>query len=183
MKTIYIAYDGEEFDTEEECMEYEKKIDYFCIDCSNHIYCEDVNSEPIDLAHTPFNIDQAFRVYIFSEHGVELARKLHDYYGVCMPTSTGAFEYDGNTDTYISINKQIPSLEILLNEYKEFRNKAMNYYENSTTEDNDFITVSDVHRMLGLPMTEDPADRVTGWSIDKNKVKGDDENDSTNSNN
>ena len=141
----YIAYNGEEFDTEKECMEYEKEFDNFCIDCSNHIYCEDVNDKPIDLVHTPFNIDQAFRVYIFSEHGIELARKLHDYYGVCMPTSIGAFEYNGNTDTYISIDKQIPSLEMLLNEYKEFRNKAMNYYENSN--------------------------------------KGDDENDSTNSNN
>jgi len=143
MKIKYIAYDGEEFDTEKECLEYEKEFDDFCIDCSNHIYCEDVNGEPIDLVHTPFNIDQEFRVYIFSEHGIELARELHNYYGVYMPTSTGAFEYDGNTDTYIPINKQIPSLENLLNEYKEFRNRAMNYYENSTTGDNNSKLIND----------------------------------------
>lgn len=173
----YIAYDGEEFNTEKECLDYEKEFNNFCIDYSNHIYCEDVNDKPIDLVHTPFNIDQAFRVYIFSEHGVKLAMKLYAYYGVSMPNQIGAFEYDGNTDTYISIDKQIPSLEILLNEYKEFGNRAMNYYENSNKVKGDNNS-----KLINGFAKATAHNYVQNNTIKDISNKGDNENDSTNSN-
>lgn len=71
IKTIYRSYDGRIFDSENECKDYEKTLDYLVLD----EYCESIKIEEID------NFGFAQYIYCKNAEGAEkIYSLLHEYY-------------------------------------------------------------------------------------------------------
>lgn len=96
-KTLYIADDGEEFETEKECYEYEHRFDK--IKQSNILFFNNdkklLNKEDIENC-----ITSCFGLYVSTEEEAKLLYDAFEYYGIENPWSrydetftTGYFIY------------------------------------------------------------------------------------------
>lgn len=118
-KTIYISNDGEEFESEEECLEYEKKRDVH-----DAIIMFDSNRLPILDADSVAAFEDAEYLYILDS---EKAKAFFDYiseaYGYAVPNPDEvvnyglyAFNSDLSCQSYYELNDQIAELEVLRDE-------------------------------------------------------------------
>lgn len=126
-RIIYIADDGEEFETEEECMAYER--------CKTGLpgilgFDDDgVYQDPEETdADSAFNDSQ----YVFitnAEQAVETLKFVRDLYGYEVPTmfQTGdLMHYDGEEDKWENvIDKYISTTETLTVLFESIRNAAL----------------------------------------------------------
>ena len=117
IKNIYISDDGEEFETEEECLEYEKARDV-----SGAILMFDSDRQILDDADSVKAFENAMYLYIIN---VERAKKFFDFvgedYGYVVPdevVENGLYAYDDNVhcQSYYKLTDQIAELEVARDE-------------------------------------------------------------------
>jgi hypothetical protein len=120
-KIIYIAEDGEEFETSDECLKYEKKRDV-----RNAVIMFDSNRLPIVDTDSVTAFEDSNYLYIID---AEKAKVFFDYvsdaYCLAIPNleeveNHALFAYDYNYDSscqnYINVNDKIAELEVLRDE-------------------------------------------------------------------
>lgn len=118
-KVLYISVDGEEFETEEECLEYEKNRD-----AHGAILMFAANRLPITDEDSVAAFEDAQYLYILD---AERAKKFFDYisesYGYTVPDSDEVvdgglyvFEDTHYKESYIDLVDRIADLEVLRDE-------------------------------------------------------------------
>lgn len=100
----YIADDGEEFDTEEECVEYEETVfahrNWIVLDC-------DGNKTDV--------IDKAWYIEIKDDEKKSAISRLESYYGFFNPpTHAGKWFYDYDDDTWKCLEDEQMKLNDIL---------------------------------------------------------------------
>ena len=124
-KTMYIANDGKAFDDEEDCREYEARMEFSDILQSVTLFSED--GKVIEFGNTLFTFDEALddaifilipsylrdeRIKYFSDTVSELDGKL-------FPINTGLYRWDYNRDEWVSFKAEtlrfIENWESMLN--------------------------------------------------------------------
>ena len=100
----YIADDGEEFDIEEECIEYEETIlAYRKLNMFDH------SGEKTNL------IDEAWYIEIPDDENESCISSLETYYGLCNPpTHAGRWFYDDYKDTWKCLEDEQMKLNDIL---------------------------------------------------------------------
>ena len=127
IKKLYIAEDGEEFETEEECLEYEGKRDVH-----DAILMFDSNRLPIVDTDSVTAFEDANYLYIID---AEKAKAFFDYVSdaYCLATpnleevedhALFAYDYDHSCQSYIDVDDKIADLEVLRD---ELRDRAREY--------------------------------------------------------
>lgn len=111
-KTMYIANDGKAFENEEDCREYEARMEFSDILQSITLFSED--GKVIEFGNTLFTFDEALddaifilipsylrdeRIKYFSDTVSELDGKL-------FPTATGLYRWDYNMDEWVSFKAE-----------------------------------------------------------------------------
>lgn len=111
-KTMYIANDGKAFENEEDCREYEARIEFSDILQSVTLFSED--DKVIEFGNTLFTFDEALddaifilipsylrdeRIKYFSDTVSELDGKL-------FPTATGLYRWDYNMAEWVSFKAE-----------------------------------------------------------------------------
>lgn len=111
-KTMYIANDGKAFEDEEDCREYEARMEFSDILQSVTLFSED--GKVIEFGNTLFTFDEALddaifilipsylkdeRIKYFSDTVSELDGKL-------FPTATGLYRWDYNRDEWVSFKAE-----------------------------------------------------------------------------
>ena len=122
IRKIYISDDGEEFDSEEECLEHEKTINLMesvlMIDSRELVITE---KDPI-IAY-----EQAIYLYIFdTEQARALLNWIHNESGFSIPENPKAGElyyYEGSDNEYKNLNEKIEKLEELRDRLLELANE------------------------------------------------------------
>lgn len=119
IKNIYISDDGEEFETEEECVEYEKARDV-----KGAILMFDSDRQILDDADSVKAFENAMYLYIIN---VERAKKFFDYvsesYGYDVPDPDEVIEHglyafndDMHCQSYYELTDRIAELEVARDE-------------------------------------------------------------------
>lgn len=117
IKNIYISDDGEEFETEEECVEYEKARDV-----KGAILMFDSDRQILDDADSVKAFENAMYLYVID---VERAKKFFDFvegdYGYVVPdevVKNGLYVYDDNVhcQSYYELTDRIAELEVARDE-------------------------------------------------------------------
>ena len=111
MRAEYFADDGKQFDTMEECLEYEK----FCVrPIVKGIKFMDKDYKLLDTTETLEN-DYHMIEYIYadSEKSIEaFSEWFYDYYGdIIKPMGAGWYSYCSIEQGFVSVNKQITELK------------------------------------------------------------------------
>lgn len=118
-KIIYIAEDGEEFETSDECLKYEKQRD-----ASGAVIMFTRNRLPILDVDSVTAFEDAHYLYILD---AERAKKFFDYvsesYGYAVPdldevVDCGLFAFEDScyAQSYFDVNDRIADLEVLRDE-------------------------------------------------------------------
>lgn len=118
-KIIYIAEDGEEFETSDECLKYEKKRD-----AHDSVIMFTSNRLPITCGDSVTAFEDAHYLYILD---AERAKKFFDYvsesYGYAVPdpdevVDCGLFAFEDSRyeQSYFDVNGRIADLEVLRDE-------------------------------------------------------------------
>ena len=118
-RTIYISNDGEEFDTEEECLEYERNRD-----ASDAILMFAANRLPIVDSDSVAAFEDASYLYILdAERAKAFFRAIKDDYSYAIPKldevtnfSLYAYEEDHSDQSYVNLDDKIAELEVLRDE-------------------------------------------------------------------
>lgn len=126
-KIIYIAEDGEEFDTSDECLKYEAKRD-----AHGAVIMFDSNRLPIVDTDSVTAFEDSNYLYIID---AEKAKAFFDYVSdaYCLATpnleevedhALFAYDYDHSCQSYIDLDGKIADLEVLRD---ELRDRAREY--------------------------------------------------------
>lgn len=126
-KIIYIAEDGEEFDTSDECLKYEKKRDV-----RDAVIMFAGNRLPITDTDSVTAFEDSNYLYILD---AEKAKAFFEYVSeaYCLATpnleevedhALFAYDYDHNCQSYIDVDDKIADLEVLRD---ELRDRAREY--------------------------------------------------------
>ena len=118
-KIIYIAEDGEEFETSDECLKYEKQRD-----ASGAILMFASNRLPITGADSITAFEDAQYLYILDEERAKaFFRAIKDDYSYAIPEldkvtnfSLYAYEEDQSGQSYVDLDDKIAELEVLRDE-------------------------------------------------------------------
>lgn len=118
-KIIYIAEDGEEFETSDECLKYEKQRD-----ASGAILMFSTNRLPITDADSITAFEDASYLYIIdAEKAKVFFNYVSDAYCLATPNleevkdhALFAYDYDNSCQSYIDVNDKIAELEVLRDE-------------------------------------------------------------------
>ena len=119
IRNIYVAADGEEFETEEECLEYEKTRD-----ASDAILMFNSNNQIIEDIDSVTAFEKSMYLYILN---AEKAKKffawINESYGYAVPDPDGvngnelyAFDEDRYSQSYYKLGNRIAELEVLQDE-------------------------------------------------------------------
>lgn len=118
-KTIYISNDGEEFETEEECLAYERNRD-----ASGAVLMFAANRLPITDTDSITAFEDASYLYILDEERAKaFFRAIKDDYSYAIPKldevtnfSLYAYEEDRSGQSYMDLDDKIAELEVLRDE-------------------------------------------------------------------
>lgn len=118
-KIIYIAEDGEEFETSDECLKYEKQRDVH-----DAIIMFASNRLPIMDADSITAFEDAQYLYILNEERAKaFFRAIKDDYSYAIPEldkvanfSLYAYEEDRSGQSYVDLDDKIAELEVLRDE-------------------------------------------------------------------
>ena len=116
MKTVYVADDGTEFESEKECREYEKKITDLIYEFGYSIHAYDEDGEPVELDDDPENWEDSFQkieyIKFDSQKAIDVFLEQASSYGLCDITydikrqvKVGErYFYDWDEDAWISLD-------------------------------------------------------------------------------
>lgn len=119
MTVKYIAFDGTQFDTEDECYDYERRIKLEDYNNSNDIIVFDDGGQRMfgDFDDTLNNCSYVFLSKQFAdEHIQDLL------FTFCIPNQKGLYYYDYNSDTWIKAKERITELEQKLKKFQIINN-------------------------------------------------------------
>lgn len=105
MRTIYIAYDGAQFDNEHECEIYEFKQGIK----DNKLIMLDENKNVMESNES--NLEKCCYIKISNKKDLEILHNMCDYNGCCCPYDIGEFYYDFEYDDWADLNMEIKNLE------------------------------------------------------------------------
>ena len=127
-KIIYIAEDGEEFETSDECLKYEKQCDVhdaIIMFTSNRLPITDVDSVTAFADAHYLSILDAERAKKFFEYvseayclGIPNPEEVKDH-------ALFAYDYNNNYQNYIDVNDKIAELEVLRDELMDRARECM----------------------------------------------------------
>ena len=131
IKNVYVADDGEEFETEEECLEYEKVLDpdgaVVLFDSDMRIITkENCGSEKDPVSRYE---ETVYICIIDAKKAKEWFNWIYDKSGYDIPIdySTGDTLYYNSDDCeYVNLEKEIAKLEALRNKIYSKRNQVSN---------------------------------------------------------
>lgn len=117
MRTIYVADDGTEFESEEKCREYEKKITDIFSEFGYSIHAYDDDGDAIELDDDPENWEDSFQKIVYvkfdSQKAIDvfIEHAIHEY-GLCdiehdikKKVKVGErYFYDWDKDTWRSLD-------------------------------------------------------------------------------
>lgn len=111
-KTMYIANDGKAFEYEEDCREYEARMEFSDILQSVTLFSED--GEIINFEHSFFDFDKALENAVFvlipsylkDERIKYFSDTVSELEGVQFPTATGLYRWDYNMDEWVSFKAE-----------------------------------------------------------------------------
>lgn len=109
MKVSYYADDGTEFETLEECLEYEEKQSNARKNLKSHLYDKDGKEVPLDKIDYAETIDY-FDIKTAEDHRF-LWHELTENCGISIPNYVGQWYYDYRTDCW--------------RKYKEYKDKYL----------------------------------------------------------
>ena len=114
-KTVYVADDGKEFETEEECMVYEKRD--AINEVLNAVTLCDIDGDMVkittNLKDFVDTYNQTFIKYLIVDSSVneeDLARFsnfLYHLYGVEFPTCAGKYRWDDDQENWIEFEEEL----------------------------------------------------------------------------
>lgn len=119
MTVKYFAFDGTEFDTEDECYDYERRIKLEDYNNSNDIIVFDDSGQRMfgDFDDTLNNCSCVFLSKQFAdEHIQDLLLTF------CIPNQKGLYYYDYNSDIWIEAKERITELEQKLKKFQIITN-------------------------------------------------------------
>lgn len=111
-KTMYIANDGKAFEDEEDCREYEARMEFSDILQSVTLFSED--GKVIEFGNTLFTFDEALDDAIFilipsylkDERIKHFSDTVSELDGKLFPTATGLYRWDYNRDEWVSFKAE-----------------------------------------------------------------------------
>lgn len=115
VEVVYVAYDGERFDSPTECKEYESRVVSLMDEFKNHVLLLDVMKRPI-LCPTGLSIEgtmtwfhQAYGNCLYININVTLSNALisfidNDLGLIFPPNKVGLYRYDYFEDEWVSEN-------------------------------------------------------------------------------
>lgn len=124
-KTMYIANDGKAFDDEEDCREYEARMEFSDILQSVTLFSED--SKVIEFGNTLFTFNEALDDAVFilipsylkDERIKHFSDTVYELDGKLFPTTTGLYRWDYIRDEWVSFKAEtlrfIENWESMLN--------------------------------------------------------------------
>ena len=127
VKTTYIAFDDEEFTSEEECLKYEENTKY-----ERSMKLFDAKRQPINDPFPDIAFEKAQYIYVtdapLAEQFFIWIYSYAGYRGVENPKNDTLYRYDERDDSWIDLQQEIDNLmniktEILWNKYKDERER------------------------------------------------------------
>lgn len=118
-KITYIAEDGEEFDTAEECEAYEARFNNLNILADKaHFVAYDKFGDPFEIEDDDTlddyesMIESLYYCYC-DEISASTIKRLGDYFGLLVPSGPGYWRYDdtGRTDCFIDVKEDLEKFE------------------------------------------------------------------------
>lgn len=118
-KIIYIAADGEEFETAEECEAYESRFNSLSILADKtHFVAYDEFGIPFEIEEDDTLDDYESMIetlhYCYcDEKSAKVIKELGDYFGLLVPSRPGYWRYDnsGRADCFIDVKKDLAKFE------------------------------------------------------------------------
>ena len=118
-KIIYIAADGEEFETTEECEVYESRFNNLNIlaDKTHFVAYDEFGVsfeiEEDDTLDDYESMIESLHYCYCDEKSAKVIKELGDYFGLLVPSSPGYWRYDnsGRTDCFIDVKKDLAKFE------------------------------------------------------------------------
>ncbi len=113
VEVVYIAYDGERFDSPAECKEYENHVMSLMDEFKNHVLLLDTTKRPmlcptgLDIEGTLTWFHQAYGLCSYVNIGVELSNDLISFIDddlglIFPPNKVGLYKYDYDSDEWVS---------------------------------------------------------------------------------
>lgn len=113
VEVVYIAYDGEKFDSLTECKEYESHAVSVMDEFKNHVLLLDVMKRPmlypsrLDIEGTMAWFDLAYQQCLYININVELSNDLVNFINnnlglIFPPNKVGLYRYDYDEDEWVS---------------------------------------------------------------------------------
>lgn len=120
--TVYVAFDGEEFDFEDDCLNYERSFWGKNVEGQIFFYNRDFSKLPLT------EVEEVIYVHILTEEASKWFKKQSDYVGAQHPWEsnpsfplTGIFYYDVNINDWRELESEYKELKNALEKIKEVR--------------------------------------------------------------
>jgi hypothetical protein len=123
MEIIYRAFDGKEFDDEEECLDYELKVKTENFTKSNHLAFFDKNGDRLNTSIFKALVEAEF-ISIVTKNAFEIVEKVGKDYGLAFPPKCGFWTWDSSKEDWVDIDDKIEELTKTLHFYHLLRLKT-----------------------------------------------------------
>lgn len=120
MEIIYKAFDGKEFDDEEECLDYELKIKTENFTKNNHLAFFDKEGNRLDISIFKA-LNEAEFISISTEDAFEIVERIGDKSCLGYPSDCGLWQWDDDHDKWIRVDYKIEELTKILNLYHKIK--------------------------------------------------------------
>lgn len=121
-KTVYIAFDGEEFDNEYDCREYE--LNTKLKDIGDDLLLYDKNGKKIEKIDNQLLAESINYIVVKSEKAYEYFVEQMDYFGLNYPdyynSPICSYYYDYDEDEWINIEDRVQCLQLEINKLSKY---------------------------------------------------------------
>ena len=124
MEIIYRAFDGKEFDDEEECLNYELKVKTENFTKSNHLAFFDEEGNRINISIFKA-LNEAEFMSISTENAFEIVERVGNKFCLEYPSDCGLWQWDDDHDKWVTVDYKIEELTKILNLYHKIKSTVI----------------------------------------------------------
>ena len=121
-KTVYIAFDGKEFDDEDDCREYE--LNTKLKDIGDDLLLYDKNGKKIEKIDNQLLAESIDYIVVKSEKAYEYFVEQMDYFGLNYPdfydSPICSYYYDYDENEWISIEDRVQCLQLEIDKLSKY---------------------------------------------------------------
>lgn len=119
VETYYIADDGKRFETEEDCLMYEKREKFFS--SLKDVLLFDKDGKEISKTCFFTDMEEYIYIYIGSRESYKIIQKLNEEVNIAIPPKEGFWRYQyeivDRCEVFVNCNEEIKKIKKELNKY------------------------------------------------------------------